>query len=99
MPDSVSCLDQYMLCTQQHKLEQSNTLMVIASYIATHDYIYLPTQFPDEFWNVPSLQVSAVHRPGAAPRRVSELLQVKQYAGLTGFEQVPQESSHTVCSG
>ena len=39
-----------------------------------------------------------MHTLGAAPRRVSELLQVKQYAGLTGLEQVPQESSHTVCS-
>ena len=61
-------------------------------------YPYLPTQFPDESRNVPSLQVSAVHTLGAAPRSVSELLQVKQYAGLTGLEQVPQESSHIVCS-
>ena len=71
--------------------------MVCYRYV--HDYIYLPTQVPDESKNVPSLQVSAVHTLGAAPRRVSEPLQVKQYAGLTGFEQQPQVSSHTVWSG
>ena len=56
---------------------------------------YLPTQFPvDEFRNVPPPQASAVHTLGDAPRRVSELLQVKQCAGLAGLEQLAQESSH-----
>ena len=64
-----------------------------------HDYyIYLPTQSPDEFWNVPLLQVSAVQTLGAAPRKVSELLQVKQYAGLAGLEQELQELWHTAWS-
>ena len=66
--------------------------------ITTYSCIYLPTQFPNESANVPTLQVSLVHTLGAAPRRVSEPLQVKQCAGLTGLEQVAQESSHPLWS-
>ena len=64
-------------------------------------YSYLPTQFPDESRNVPSLQVSAVHRLGAAPHigSMNYILQVKQYAGLTGLEHEPKVLSHTVRSG
>ena len=82
-----------------HPAAQAKTKQHLNGYCQLyipHDYAYLPIQFPDESWNVPSLHVSAVHRLGAAPCRVSELLQVKQYAGLTGFEQVAQETSHTV---
>ena len=60
-----------------------------------HSYLYIPVHSPDdESRNVPPPQVSAVHTLGDAPRRVSELLQVKQYAGLAGLEHVAQESSH-----
>ena len=54
--------------------------------------IYLPVQFPDESRNVLSLQMSLVHTLGGAPRKLSEPLQVKQCAGLTGLEQLPQDS-------
>ena len=53
---------------------------------------YLPTQFPDESRNSPPPQLSVVHTLGAVPRRVSELLQVKQCDGLAGLEQVAQDS-------
>jgi len=60
-------------------------------YVVVH--IYLPTQLPiEESRNSPLPQVSVVHTLGAIPRRVNELLQVKQCAGLAGLEQVPQEA-------
>ena len=64
--------------------------MAMASYMIVHSYS--PTQFPDESWNSPPLQLSVVHTLGAVPRSVSGALQVKQCAGLAGLEQVAQES-------
>lgn len=82
-----------MLYTHEHKLQKQHCLFKgrLSNYRGS-----LPAQFPDESKNVAPPQVSAVHTLGAAPRRVSEPLQVKQCAGLTGLEHVEQESWHPV---